>query len=169
MSNQSNFTDETRRQELLKSREERFINRGVSSGTRIKALERSTAETLDKLRQSGSRARSNTGGAAFNIITMKYLETPEGLRLKRHDDLIIYRSRLRALNLAAKNHLGFNPITGGTTFELGMPEPEKLLFKGYGVYSTNTSYISRLLRVGVWLCWAGPKLKKPCVIYDASI
>jgi hypothetical protein len=142
MSNPSNFTDETRKQELLKCREERLINRGVSSGTRIKTLERSTAKTLDKLRQSGSRARSNTGGTAYNIITMKYLETPDGLRLKRHDDLIIYRSRLRALNLAAKNHWGLNPITGGTTFELGMPDAEELLFKGYGVYSMKTSYIS---------------------------
>lgn len=56
--------------------------------------------------------KSNASGAAFNIINMEYHKTPEGLRLKTHDELVRFRAQVRSRILAVKNHVGFNPITG---------------------------------------------------------
>lgn len=56
--------------------------------------------------------KSNASGAAFNIINMEYHKTPEGLRLKTHDELVRFRAQARSRILAVKNHVGFNPITG---------------------------------------------------------
>ena len=102
-------------------RESRAITRELQAAKRIRALELSDAATLEKLRDSGIRSKANIGGCAYNIINMKYLDTPDGTRLKRHDDLVRYRGQLRALNLAAKNHSGFDPITGAQTFALEVP------------------------------------------------
>jgi hypothetical protein len=74
-------------------------------------------------RDSGLKARRNNSGHAFNIINFQYHETAEGGRLKLKDKLVKYRSDLRSTLLSAKNHLGFNPITGKQTIELKLPEP----------------------------------------------
>jgi hypothetical protein len=73
--------------------------------------QRSTGNTYlrDSLRVSD---RANTGGAAFNIINHEYLASADGLRLKAHDEAILFRSKVRSTELAIKNHTGFDPITG---------------------------------------------------------
>jgi hypothetical protein len=77
---------------------------------------------LQALSASGSKAKINVGGSPFNIINMQYNRTPEGDRLRLHDDLAQYRRALRSYNLAVRNHVGLDPISGCQSFDVALPK-----------------------------------------------
>jgi len=72
--------------------------------------------------KSGAKAKVNVGGSPFNIINMQYNRSPEGDRLRLHDDLMKYRRALRSFNLAVRNHVGLDPISGIQSFEVALPK-----------------------------------------------
>ena len=75
-----------------------------------------------RLSESGVKAKVNVGGSPFNIINMEYNRSPEGDRLRLHDDLIKYRRALRSFNLAVRNHVGLDPISGCQSFDVALPK-----------------------------------------------
>lgn len=65
------------------------------------------------LRQSGTKALRNKGGAAFNPITLQYNDGKDGQRLHAADQAVKHRAVVRAQNLQHHNSReGINPITG---------------------------------------------------------
>ena len=105
-----------------RSRSMDVLNREMAHGIRAyaHAVDKNLRQVV--VRESGLRAKANIGGAAYNIITMQYNPTPEGTRLKRHDQLLQYRSDVRSTVLAAKSHAGFSPITGQQVLTLDFPK-----------------------------------------------
>lgn len=65
----------------------------------------------------------NKSGVPYDIVTQVYDVTPEGQTLKYKDDYARYKNAVRSTNLAVREHLGFNPLTGEQTFQLCMPQP----------------------------------------------
>ena len=59
--------------------------------------------------------KKNQGGAAFNLIDLKYEENNRGTNLKRVDDDANVRATLRAKNLQYKGNGSFNILTGQDT------------------------------------------------------
>jgi hypothetical protein len=60
----------------------------VRSGREASFLDGSGERRIDYFRRNGLRARANLGGAAFNIINMAYNDSPDGKKLKLHDDYV---------------------------------------------------------------------------------
>ena len=71
---------------------------------------------------SGLKAKVNIAGSPFNIINMEYNRTADGDRLKLHDKLQRYRRSLRSYNLAVRNHVGLDPISGCQSFDVTLPK-----------------------------------------------
>mmetsp|Transcript_5968 Transcript_5968/g.14209 ORF Transcript_5968/g.14209 Transcript_5968/m.14209 type:complete len:199 (-) Transcript_5968:170-766(-) len=105
---------EGRRQARYKREEERWAA--------LDAKERAEQMRLDRLQADPICGRKNVGGAPFNIVSQAYEPTPAGQKLKHHDDMVKFRGELRSMNLAARNHLGFNPITGEQVYPIKIPE-----------------------------------------------
>mmetsp|Transcript_90592 Transcript_90592/g.242650 ORF Transcript_90592/g.242650 Transcript_90592/m.242650 type:complete len:100 (+) Transcript_90592:351-650(+) len=73
-------------------------------------------------RMTLSWGEKNLAGAPFNIVTHAYDGTAAGQKLRHHDDMVKFRGELRTMNLAARNHLGFNPIIGEQVYPIRIPE-----------------------------------------------
>merc|ERR1712205_288817 len=88
---------------------------------------------LDRLQDDPMIGRKNNGGQPYNVVNHRYDDNLDGKRLQYHDDMVKYRADVRSTHLAARQHLGFNPITGEQTVELRAPrkpEPDTAL-KGF--------------------------------------
>jgi len=80
---------------------------------------------VQRLREDPMKSRKNAAGQPFNIVSSQYDDSAEGQRLEFHDEMIKYRGGVRSANLAVRNHLGFNPITGEQVFPVRMPQAPK--------------------------------------------
>ncbi|KAF4666696.1 hypothetical protein FOZ61_009380 [Perkinsus olseni] len=120
-----------RRAECAESlRKERF-DREAERWSAIEKNEQEEKERQQRLQADPILGRKNTSGQAYDIVGLGYHDTEEGRRLKYHDELIKWRGKLRANHLAARNHLGFNPITGESSFQLQHPrKPDPETAKG---------------------------------------
>jgi hypothetical protein len=77
---------------------------------------------LDRLQDDPMIGRKNCGGQPYNIVNHRYDDNLDGQRLKYHDDMVKFRGEVRSTHLAARGHLGYNPITGEQTHELKAPK-----------------------------------------------
>merc|ERR1719231_804245 len=77
---------------------------------------------LDRLQDDPRIGRKNCGGQPYNVVNHRYDDSFDGKRLQYHDDMVKYRADVRSTHLAARQHLGFNPITGEQTVELRAPK-----------------------------------------------
>ncbi|KAF4688428.1 hypothetical protein FOZ60_002828 [Perkinsus olseni] len=120
-----------RRAECAESlRKERF-DREAERWSAIEKNEQEEKERQQRLQADPILGRKNTSGQAYDIVGLGYHDNEEGRRLKYHDELIKWRGKLRANHLAARNHLGFNPITGESSFQLQHPrKPDPETAKG---------------------------------------
>lgn len=110
-------------EEEIENRRQRVLNREEDRWHAIDAKERAEVERVTRLREDPMVGRKNAGGQPFNIVNAQYDNTEEGRRLEHHDDMIRYRGKVRSVNLAVRNHLGFNPITGEQVYPVKMPQP----------------------------------------------
>ncbi len=76
----------------------------------------------EQIRELGERNRRNTGSVPYDPITLGYHNNNDGDQLKHSDDMIRYRSALRAQALRSRNTCGFNPITGEPGKFLNQPK-----------------------------------------------
>mmetsp|Transcript_118169 Transcript_118169/g.271163 ORF Transcript_118169/g.271163 Transcript_118169/m.271163 type:complete len:199 (+) Transcript_118169:93-689(+) len=105
---------EGRRQARYKREEDRW--------QALDAKERAEQTRLQRLQDDPVVGRKNLAGAPFNIVTHAYDGTAAGQKLRHHDDMVKFRGELRTMNLAARNHLGFNPIIGEQVYPIRIPE-----------------------------------------------
>jgi hypothetical protein len=101
--------------ENYRSQNERSIKTCVEENARALRVSNS-------LRATGLKAKVNVAGSPFNIINMEYNRSPDGDRLKLHDELKRYRQSLRSYNLAVRNHVGLDPISGCQSFDVSLPK-----------------------------------------------
>lgn len=108
-------------EEEIEHRRARCLEREEDRWRAMDAKERAEADRVQRLRQDPMKGRKNAGGQPFNIVSAVYDSTLEGQRLEHHDEMVKYRGKVRSVNLAVRNHIGFNPITGEQVFPLKMP------------------------------------------------
>lgn len=87
----------------------------------VENKERDWQNKLDRLQDDPMIGRKNCGGQPYNVVNHRYDDSLDGKRLQYHDDMVKYRADVRSTHLAARQHLGFNPITGEQTVELRAP------------------------------------------------
>ena len=56
--------------------------------------------------------RSNMNGLPYNPVTLTYLNSNAGQKLKNFDDDAKVRAFIRAQNLDTRNNCGHNPLNG---------------------------------------------------------
>lgn len=89
------------------------VQREVARWKDMDAASAVEEQRLHALRQSGTKALRNKGGAAFNPITLQYNDGKDGQRLQAADQAVKHRAVVRAQNLQHHNSRdGVNPITG---------------------------------------------------------
>lgn len=108
-------------EEEIEHRRARVLAREEDRWHAIDAKEQAEADRVRKLREDPLKGRKNASGQPFNIVNAQYDSTTEGARLQHHDEMIKYRGKVRSVNLAVRNHLGFNPITGEQVYPMKMP------------------------------------------------
>jgi hypothetical protein len=96
----------------IMAKSEQSLRRELCVVRRAKLLEKKMSLIHGNLNSSNNTLEVNTSGAAYDILNHSYHNTPDGERLRKHDDLLRYRSRLRTMYLSSKNSSGINPITG---------------------------------------------------------
>ncbi|CEL96000.1 unnamed protein product [Vitrella brassicaformis CCMP3155] len=89
---------------------------------RMEEREECDKQRVQNLQMYSQKAFKNRSGAPFDIVTLRYDQSEEGRRLQHADLMAQYREKVRATNLAYRNHAGFNPILGEQTFLMAMPE-----------------------------------------------
>lgn len=65
--------------------------------------------------------RQHRGGAAYNVINLKYEESQDGVYLKQRDEDARVRALIRSKNLDVRNNCGFNPINGSDRMGIDVP------------------------------------------------
>ena len=88
------------------------LSRQLSFARRAQSVEQSRRTCNRHSKLYNPVPKANMSGIAYNIINHEYHDSPDGQRLRKNDELVRYRSRLRSLFLSAKNHMGLDPITG---------------------------------------------------------
>eukprot|EP01035_Chromulina_nebulosa_P019944 gene19944-25910_t len=99
--------DEFKRQQTFKREEDRYQQ---AIAVKVKEEER-----WNKLREDGGKAKRNQSGAAYDVVSLQYHQTPDGEKQKYHDDMIRYRAQLRAKALVENgdSRASYNIISGG--------------------------------------------------------
>ncbi|KAF4674196.1 hypothetical protein FOL47_009602 [Perkinsus chesapeaki] len=114
-----------RRAECAETLRKQRFDREAERWNSIEKKEEEEAKRQQRLQEDPMLGRKNVSGQAYDIVGLGYHDTEEGRRLQYHDELVKWRGKLRANHLAARNHLGFNPITGESSFQLKHPrKPE---------------------------------------------
>ncbi len=65
--------------------------------------------------------KKNVSAVPYDIINLGFHNTLEGKKLEYDDDMTAYRAEVRKVDLAYRNHLGFNPIIGEETHKVPNP------------------------------------------------
>lgn len=63
----------------------------------------------------------NKGGAAYNILSLQYDETPEGNYLKTRDDDAKVRALMRSKNIDVRSNCGYNVTNGSERLSVDVP------------------------------------------------
>ena len=80
----------------------------------------------ERYRQEGLKAKRNKGSTAFDLVTLDYCPGQAGEAQRGQDQVVRYRSALRAQHLHHRmNAAGYNPITGADTPDFVLPEKPK--------------------------------------------
>ena len=98
------------------------VKRELALGRSVKMSNRRSQSVTGDSKLYSPVPRANLSGTSFNIVTHAYFDTPDGHRLRQHDELIRYRSQVRAAYLASKNHIGMDPIAGTVNTSLCFPQ-----------------------------------------------
>lgn len=69
--------------------------------------------------QSGKK---NKNGAAYNIISLRYDNSPEGQYLKERDDDAKVRALMRSKNIDVRSNCGYNPLNGSERRSVEVPQ-----------------------------------------------
>lgn len=65
--------------------------------------------------------RKNKGGAAYNILSLQYENSPEGDYLKERDDDAKVRALLRSKNIDVRSNSGYNLVNGSDRRSVDVP------------------------------------------------
>ena len=87
----------------------------------------SEQQKWERIRELGERNRRNTSSVPYDPITLGYHDNKDGDQLRHNDNMVRYRSAMRAQQLRSRNTCGFDPITGVPGKHLS--RPEKPMFK----------------------------------------
>ena len=87
----------------------------------------SEQQKWERIRELGERNRRNTSSVPYDPITLGYHDNKDGDQLRHNDNMVRYRSAMRAQQLRSRNTCGFDPITGVPGNHLS--RPEKPMFK----------------------------------------
>jgi hypothetical protein len=68
--------------------------------------------------------KKNTGGAAYNVISLDYDNSNEGQTLKRKDDDSKVRALVRSKNIDMRSNCGYNVLTGDQRAGIDVPQHE---------------------------------------------
>lgn len=66
--------------------------------------------------------RRNRGGAAYNILSLQYEQSPEGLYLRERDDDAKVRALMRSKNIDVRSNCGYNPVNGSDRLSVNVPD-----------------------------------------------
>mmetsp|Transcript_41787 Transcript_41787/g.75853 ORF Transcript_41787/g.75853 Transcript_41787/m.75853 type:complete len:197 (+) Transcript_41787:67-657(+) len=113
------------RDELTEAKRGRCYAREEHRWRAISTIEQAADDRVRRLQADPMIGRKNVSGQPFNIVNHDYSKTPAGAQLEHHDNMIRYRSKVREVSLAMRNHIGFNPIVGEQTYELSLPPPPR--------------------------------------------
>ncbi len=56
--------------------------------------------------------RRNKGGAAYNILSLNYDQSPDGEYLRQRDDDAKVRALMRSKNIDTRSNCGYNLVNG---------------------------------------------------------
>lgn len=65
--------------------------------------------------------RKNKGGAAYNILSLQYENSPEGSYLKQRDDDAKVRALMRSKNIDVRSNCGYNLVNGNERQSVDVP------------------------------------------------
>jgi hypothetical protein len=65
--------------------------------------------------------RRGRGGAAYNILSLQYENSAEGLYLKERDDDAKVRALMRSKNIDVRSNCGYNPLNGSDRRSVDVP------------------------------------------------
>lgn len=66
--------------------------------------------------------RRNRGGAAYNILSLQYEQSPEGQYLRERDDDAKVRALMRSKNIDVRSNCGYNPVNGSDRLSVNVPD-----------------------------------------------
>ena len=98
-----------------------MIEREEQRWQQIEQAQEYDREKWDAIRSEGSRNRRNVNSVPYNPISLQYSDSTDGDKLRLSDDMIRYRSAVRAKQLHDRNNCGFNPITGSPLQGIDLP------------------------------------------------
>jgi hypothetical protein len=79
-------------------------------------------ERVRQLQASGTKAKRNKGSVPFDLVTQEYAKTAAGNKLKYEDEMIRYRSAMRAQYLQEKTRgADFDLLTGTDRSLINLP------------------------------------------------
>lgn len=66
--------------------------------------------------------KKNRGGAAYNILSLQYEQSPEGQYLKERDGDAKVRALMRSNNIDTRSNCGYNVLNGGDRRSVEVPQ-----------------------------------------------
>lgn len=103
-----------RRQRATEFRKIQTETREEDRWNRLEELKRAEEERIQKLRESGQKAKKNESGAAYDITNLQYHDTEAGKVQQYSDDMVRYRAQIRARELVVKGdtRVAYNILNG---------------------------------------------------------
>jgi hypothetical protein len=89
---------------------------------------------LEYMNEHYLTGKKNTGGAAYNVISLEYDTSKEGKRLKTRDDDAKVRALVRSKNIDMRSNCGYNIMTGDQRSGVYVPPHET-----YNPYEYNAA------------------------------
>jgi hypothetical protein len=99
-----------------------MIDREEVRWNEIDTTQSTEQQKWEQIRELGERNRRNTSSVPYDPITLGYHDNKDGDHLRHSDDMVRYRSAMRAQQLRSRNTCGFDPITGVPGKHLKKPE-----------------------------------------------
>lgn len=80
------------------------------------------AERLNAIHDNYNSGKKNSGGAAYNILSLQYDNSEEGRYLKERDDDAKVRALMRSHNIDTRANCGYNVLTGDNRQSVEVPQ-----------------------------------------------
>lgn len=113
---------QARRATELLRRREREAEREEDRWRRMEEAKRAEEERVARLRESGTKALRNQPSVPFDIITQHYAETEGGAKLRYSDEMVRFRSAMRAQFLQEKSRgQDFDVVSGVSRGLMALP------------------------------------------------